>query len=188
MDPCVYIQRDNGDFGILAIWINDSLIFASTDQMMDHMKDVLSSEWEVTNLGEPHRIVGIEVTCTNNSISISQQKYIENLLCKENMLDANPTAVHMDPNIKLAPNLDNNELNRSNSYAKLLGCLQFISNSTLPDISYAINKLATYTANLGLRHHSAIKRILRYLAGTKTLGITTEIIGGWGTDTQEIIP
>ena len=82
---------------------------------MDHMKDTLSSEWDVTDLGEPHKIVGIEVTCTNNSISISQQKYIESLLCKENMQDANPAAIPMDPNIKLTPNLDNNELNCSNS-------------------------------------------------------------------------
>jgi hypothetical protein len=45
------------------------------------------------------------------------------------------------------------------------------SNSTRPDISFAVNKLAAYTANPGLQHHGAIKRILRYLAGTKTLGI-----------------
>ena len=70
------------------------------------MKSTLSSEWEVTNLGEPHKIVSIEVTHTNNSISISQQKYIENLLHKENMQDANPTAVPMDPNIKSAPTMN----------------------------------------------------------------------------------
>ena len=63
---------------------------------MDHMKDVLSSEWEVTDLGELHKVVSIEVMHTDNSISISQQKYIENLLCKENMQDVNPTAVPMD--------------------------------------------------------------------------------------------
>ena len=140
--------------------------------MIDHMKDALSSEWEVTDLGEPHKIVGIKVTHTDNSISISQQKYIENLLCKEDMLNVNPATMSMDPNIKLAPNPDNNELNHSNSYAKLMGCLQFISNSTRPDISYAVNKLATYTANPGLQHHGAIKQIRRYLAGMKTLGIT----------------
>ena len=91
------------------------------------MKNMLSSEWEVTDLGEPHKIVGIKVTCTNNSISISQQKYIENLLCKEEMLDANPIAMTIDPNINLAPNPDNNELNHSNSFTKLLGCLQLTS-------------------------------------------------------------
>ena len=93
---------------------------------MDHMKNVLSSEWEVTNLGESHKIIGIKVMHTDNSISISQKENIENLLYKEDMQDVNPAAIPMDPNIKLAPNLDNNELNHSNSYAKLLGCLQFI--------------------------------------------------------------
>ena len=139
---------------------------------MDYMKDTLSSEWEVTDLEEPHKIISIKVMCTDNSISISQQKYIENFLHKEDMQDVNSAAIPIDPNIKLAPNLDNNELDHSNSYAKLLGCLQFISNSTRPDISYAVNKLTAYTANLGLQHHSAIKWILRNLAGMKTLGIT----------------
>ena len=55
---------------------------------------------------------------------------------------------------------------------KLLGSVQFIANSTRPDILFAVNKLAAYTANLGLQHHSTLKQILRYLAGTKTLGIT----------------
>ena len=47
-----------------------------------------------------------------------------------------------------------------------------ISNSTKLDISFAVNKLAAYTANLGLQHHGTIKWILRYLADMKTLGIT----------------
>ena len=34
------------------------------------------------------------------------------------------------------------------------------------------NKLAAYTASPGLQNHSAIKQILRYLAGMKTLKIT----------------
>jgi hypothetical protein len=115
--------------------------------------------------------VGIEITCTDDGIKISQEKYIENVLRKEGMIDANPVGMPMDPNIKLIENPDYNEPNRSNSYAQLLGCLQFIANSTRPDISFAVNKLAAYTANPGLQHHGAIKRILRYLAGTKTLGI-----------------
>ena len=41
-----------------------------------------------------------------------------------------------------------------------------------PDIAYAINKLAAYTANPSLQHIGALKCILRYLAGTKNLGIT----------------
>ena len=76
-DPCAYIRRDRGNFSIMTVWVDDSLLFASSDTTMDHMKDTLRSEWEVTDLGEPTKIVGIEVTCTNDSISISQEKYID---------------------------------------------------------------------------------------------------------------
>jgi len=88
------------------------------------------------------------------------------------MANVNPVAVPINPNLKLSPNPDQNEPNQSNSYAKLLGSLQFLANSMRLDISYAVNKLATYTANPGLQHHSALKQVLRYLVGMKTLGIT----------------
>ena len=45
----------------------------------------------------------------------------------------------MDPNIQISPNLDGNEGSQSNSYTKLLGELQFLSNATRPDILYAVN-------------------------------------------------
>ena len=35
-----------------------------------------------------------------------------------------------------------------------------------------MNQLAAYTVNPSLQHVTALKRILQYLAGTKTLGIT----------------
>ena len=78
----------------------------------------------------------------------------------------------LDPNIKLQPNPDGNEGNRSNSFARLLGELQYLANSTRPDLAFAVNRLAAYTANPSLQHVMALKRILRYLAGTKNLGIT----------------
>jgi Reverse transcriptase (RNA-dependent DNA polymerase) len=110
-DPCAYIRWVDGDLGILTVWVDDSLLFASSDKMMDRMKETLHSEWEVTDLGEPSKIVGIEITCSDDAITISQEKYIENILQKEGMTNANPVGMPMDPNLKLEPNPDNNELN-----------------------------------------------------------------------------
>jgi hypothetical protein len=171
-DPCAYVRWDGKDFVIITVWVDDLLLFATSDKMMDHMKNSLRSEWELTDLGEPRKIIGIEITRTNDSITISQKKYIESLLKREMMVDANPVGMPMDPNGKLGPNPEINKPNRSNSYARLLGELQYISNSTRPDITFAVNNLAAYTANLSLQHYGALKWILRYLAGTKTLGIT----------------
>jgi len=52
-DPCAYIQCDGEDFGIMTIWIDNLLLFMSSDATIDHMKNVLCSEWQITDLGEP---------------------------------------------------------------------------------------------------------------------------------------
>jgi len=84
---------------------------------------------------------------------------------------SNSVSTPLDPNVHIVPNPDGNEGDRSNSYAKLLGELQYIANTTRPDIQYAVNRLASYTANPSLQHQTAIKRVLRYLSATQSHGI-----------------
>jgi hypothetical protein len=74
------------------------------------------------------------------------------------------------------PNPNGNVGDRSNAYTSLLGKLQYIATATRPDIAYAVNRLASYTANPSLQHHTALKRILRYLSGTKTHSITYKAV------------
>ena len=57
-------------------------------------------------------------------------------------------------------------------YVQLLGELQYVANAMCPDITYAVNRLASYTANPSLQHQTALKRILRYLSGTSDYCIT----------------
>ena len=40
------------------------------------------------------------------------------------------------------------------------------------DIAFAVNRLATFTANPSMKHYAMLKRIIQYLAGTKQFGIT----------------
>ena len=171
-DPCVYTRRDSVDLEIITVWVDDLMLFATSEELMMKMKSEIESEWEVTDLGEPAKIIGIEITWSETSIRISQEKYIESVLKREKMLHANPVATPLDPNTVLKPNPEGNEGSRSNAYARLLGELQYIANATRPDIAFAVNRLASYTANPTLEHQGALKRILRYLAGMKTHGIT----------------
>ena len=171
-DSCVYIRRDHRGIAIITVWVDNLLLFASSIEAMEAMCDNLKSEWQMTELGEPSKIVGIEIAVGERSITISQKKYIENILLKEGLERANSVSMPLNPNILLEPNPNGDEGDRSNSYARLLGELQFLANATRPDIAFAVNRLASYTANPSIQHISALKRILRYLAGTKSYGIT----------------
>ena len=167
----MYIKRD-GDFVIiLTIWVDDILLFGTSDKSLDEIISDISRIWEVTVLGDPAKIVGIEITQSEDSIKIGQKQYIKSILEREGLGQINSVATPLDPNIKFEPNPDGNEGNRSNSFARLLGELQFLANCTRPDIAFAVNRLASYTANPSLQHTTAVKRILRYLAGTQDQGI-----------------
>jgi hypothetical protein len=62
--------------------------------------------------------------------------------------------------------------NKNNEYASLIGSLQYLTVATRPDIAYAVNWLASFTANPSFKHYNAAKRVLRYLKGTRNYGIT----------------
>jgi len=170
-NPCAYIWCIGDDFAIITVWVDDLLLFAMTIRLMNKMKADIKAKWEVTDLGEPSKIVGIEITIGRDSIAILQSKYIKSILKKEGLEQANPVAMPLDPNALLEPNPEGNIGDRSNLFARLLGELQFIANVTRPDIAYVVNRLASYMANPSIQHVGALKRILWYLSGTKTQGI-----------------
>jgi hypothetical protein len=122
--------------------VDDLLLFATTIKLRDKAKADVRSEWEVTNLGEPSKIIGIEITMNPDLIAISQHKYLEHILEKEGMAKSNSVTTPLDPNVPILPNPEGNFGDRSNSYARLLGELQFIATATRPDIAYTVNRLA----------------------------------------------
>ena len=80
----------------------------------------------------------------------------------------------------------------------MLGSNMYTMLQTRPDIAYAIAKLSQFSSNPTEQHHQALKRVLRYLKGTKDLGLTyrkgeqEEIIGwtdsSWACDLDDAKP
>lgn len=171
-DPCTYVQRNEDKFRSITVWVDDLLLFATWDEGMANLKMALEKIFDVTDLGDPSRIVGIEITRTKETLTISQPLYIDSILRKYGMEHANPVSTPLDPNHKLEPNKEIREPNRSNDYASLIGSLQYLAIATRPDIAFAVNRLASYTANPSLEHYGAAKRLLRYIKGTRDYGIT----------------
>jgi len=85
-DPCVYVQRQcKGNLEIITVWVDDLLLFATSVKLMSEMKGMIQGEWEVTDLREPAKIVGIEIQMKPTKVIISQKQYIESILNKEGM-------------------------------------------------------------------------------------------------------
>ena len=61
-------------------------------------------------------------------------------------------------------------LTDATEYRSAVGSLQYLA-FTRPDISYAVNKLSQFMHAPTTDHWSAVKRVLRYLAGTTSHGL-----------------
>ena len=57
-------------------------------------------------------------------------------------------------------------------YRSSAGSLLYASIRTRPDIAFAVRAVAKFSSNPGKKHWTAVKRILRYLKGTTSLGLT----------------
>ena len=103
-DPCVYIWHVGDNFSIITVWVDDILILATTIALRDRTIADIEAEWEVTNIGEPTKIVGIEITTNSDAIAISSKQYIETILRKEGLDSSDSVSTPLDPNVTLVPN------------------------------------------------------------------------------------
>nr|KYP61951.1 Retrovirus-related Pol polyprotein from transposon TNT 1-94 [Cajanus cajan] len=58
------------------------------------------------------------------------------------------------------------------SYASAVGSLMYAQACTRPDIAFAVNALGRYLSDLGLGHWKVVKKVFRYLQGTKDRMLT----------------
>jgi len=108
-DPCAYVQCDRDKISIITVWVNNLLLFTSGDDLMRKMKEEIKASWEVTDMGELKKIIGIKISHTRNNVTISQQCYIESILECKHLTDCNHVSMPMDPKVKILPNPEGNE-------------------------------------------------------------------------------
>ena len=122
----------------------------------------------------------ITIDDSEQTISLSQTAYIEKMLESFGLENINPVSTPMDPNVKLddfgtiTMTDQQGEFDQRvvRSYSTLIGSLMYLAISTRPDIAFAVNKLAQFTSDPKPKHWTAVKRVFRYLKGTKEHALT----------------
>ncbi|KAI3731774.1 hypothetical protein L1987_62963 [Smallanthus sonchifolius] len=169
-DKCVYTRFDSSGKGmIICLYVDDMLIFGTDQDQVDKTKQLLSSNFEMKDMGEADVILGIRIKRSSDGITMTQSHYIEKVLKKFNHLNSSPVGTPIDPSIRLMPNSGNpvSQL----EYSKAIGCLMYAMISTRPDIAYAVGKLSRYTSNPSVQHWQAVNRLFKYLKGTMNYGL-----------------
>jgi len=61
-DPCVYYNKlPGGEYIYLLLYVDDMLIASKSKSAIDKLKKDLSSEFEIKDLGEVKKVIGMEI-------------------------------------------------------------------------------------------------------------------------------
>ena len=90
-DPCVYTHGSRATLIILTRYVDDILITGKNPTLVEQNKKELKERFEMTDMGEVSRILGMEVTrdYDEGTLAITQTSYVDNNLERFAMQDAN---------------------------------------------------------------------------------------------------
>ena len=187
-DECFYtIDTPDGFSARLITYVGDCMYYSNDPKRMDALINSLADpkgKARVFTKQEADWFIGIRIDqdLEKGTITLSQKAYIDALL-RNNALGFDGT------NCKSAhtPCSSNKGIDKSScptgtpdesrhkmqaAYRSVNGAILYLWKSTRPDITFATNRLGRYASNPGEAHVREMKHLLRYLKGTRDLGLT----------------
>ena len=169
-DECVFWKKQENDYIICAVYVDDILCACTTRNMFDQFREDLGSVFPVKDLGESKWLLGmfIEREREKGWIRLSQTSYVHVILNRFGMTECKPAKTPYS-----TEKFDHGQDEISNfPFRELIGHLMYLANMTRPDISQAVGYLSRFVSCFTSSHVLAVKHILRYLKGTSDFGIT----------------
>ena len=181
-DSCLFYK----DGVIVLNYIDDLLIFGSTDEQIDIFVNNLRKTFPLTEeqVSKEHNLdvyqyLGIEVNVnhtdlngirTAERITLRQTKLITRIL--ETIGDSSPYKSSATPAAEGALGADpkGKAISESWNYRSVIGMLLYVCN-TRPDIQFSVHQCARFVHNPKASHANAVYKICAYLQDTKNQGL-----------------
>ena len=187
-DECLYtINTPDGFRARLITYVDDVMYLSNDEERMEALIDQLADpngKARVFTKDDADWFIGIRIDqdLEKGTIKLSQTAFIEALL-ENNKMNFNGTACKAvdapcsnskDINADACPNtpVDAELKERQSGYRSVVGAVLYLWKCCRPDITFAINRLGRYASNPGEAHFKEMTHLLKYLKGTKDLGLT----------------
>ena len=176
-DPCLYVKRTKEGVMMIALYVDDLLLATKTKSQTTWIKNMLSDRFDMKDLGEAQVCLGLEIARDRKQkkLWLTQKSYMEKILNRFGMGECKPVATPMeepkspDERIEVISDQDVDAIDVP--YREAIGSLMYLMIGSRPDISYAVGKLARFCESPKWKHWIAVKRVLRYVSGTSTMGL-----------------
>ena len=125
--------------------------------------------FDTSDLGLLSFYLGVEVHQDASSITLRQTHYAKRILELGGMVGCNPAHTPMEEQLRLSRHTTAEEVDPTH-YRHLIGSLRYLVH-TRPDLAFAVGFVSRFMERPTVEHQQAVKRILRYVAGTLDFGL-----------------
>jgi hypothetical protein len=167
-DQCLYTRYKDNIKIILIIYVDDIILAASNNAVLDDVKISLCNRFKMKDLGKLSWFLGMGFSFEKDCIKINQTKYVEKILDRFEMSDCNPKSIPCDLSVSKIITSDSKELCESSLYREIVGSLIYVMTGTRPDLAYVVTKLSQHMASPTKALFGIAKHVLKYLKGTKS--------------------
>ena len=197
-DSCLYRKSSPMGYSYIAVFVDDLVISAPTEDLMTEIKNALKGKYNMKDLGPISECLGMRITYDqpNGTMTLDQTDYIVKMLEHFDMKDLRQARTPLDPGTKLsismAPATDAEKTAAAKfPYREIIGKVMYLMLCTRPDIAFAVSFLSKFNSCHGSEHHKGVIHLMRYLMTTKDMCITygqqpIDLMGfsdaSWGAD------
>ncbi|KAJ0566355.1 putative RNA-directed DNA polymerase [Helianthus annuus] len=163
-DHSMFTLSKGSVFVVLLVYVDDIIITGNSESEMLNVKQVLSVNFQIKDLGILKYFLGIEVLYSSEGLCLTQRKYCLELLDEFGYLGVKPVNTPIEQSHIIAGKLDKTlePIKDVTGFQKLIGKLIYLS-ITRPDISYAVQFLSQFMHAPNSGHLDIALRLLKYL-------------------------
>jgi hypothetical protein len=170
LDPCLFMKPNC----ICLTYVDDCLFFAPRQEDIDTtLASLKGADLDFNVESDVAGFLGVLLTdLDDGKIELTQTGLIDRIVSSMDLDDTNP---------KQTPPAEYGALpvdkagkppcNEGFNYPSVVGMLIYLASNSRPDIAFAVHQCARFTHHPRLIHEQALKRIWRYLLGSKTKGL-----------------
>ncbi|KAL2248611.1 UNVERIFIED_CONTAM: Retrovirus-related Pol polyprotein from transposon RE1 [Sesamum indicum] len=168
-DYCLFTKLTSTGFYCLLVYVDDVLLAGPSEHTLSEIKLYLDRLFTIKDLGEARFFLGLEIARSKQGITITQAKYIKDIVDDAKLASAKATTTPFPAGFKLTA-YEDELLTNPEQYRRLLGRLLYLGFSR-PDICYATQQLSQFMQRPCKGHWDAALNIVRYLKGTMHTGL-----------------
>jgi len=169
IDDCVFYRGST----IFIVYVDDGIFIGdSDDEILSIIVQLQGLGLKIEDQGHPADYVGVNIKrLKGGGIEFTQRALIDTIIEDVGLKNTISKPVPAKANVILLPHKDQPRFEMDFDYRSVTGKLNYLAQTSRPDIMYATHQIAKYSSDPRVPHGEAIIYLVRYLMKSRDIGI-----------------